>query len=90
MPLRPEAQARPSAVHALWCAICQIARKHAIDSCHLFQKYTQTSQNVFYNFCRSVGHDKRTYRSYELMMDITPTYRVQAEMRIIDQNAGMA
>ena len=89
MPLRPEAQAGPSVAPALWCAIYQVARKHATDNCHLLQKYTQTLQQLFCNFCRLVGQDKRTCRSYELMMDRTPTYRVQAETWPLDQNAGM-
>jgi hypothetical protein len=55
MPLRPEAQAGPSAGPALWCAICQVAGKHATDNCHLLQKYVQTPQQLFCNFCRSVG-----------------------------------
>jgi len=76
MPLRLEAQARPSVVPTLWCVICQIARKHATDNCHLLHKYMQTSQQLFYNFCRSMGHDERTCRTYDLMMDRTPTYRV--------------
>ena len=69
MPLKTEAQARPSVAPTLWCAICQIAGKHAIDNCHLVQKYMQTPKQLFYNFCRSMGHDKHTCRSYELMMD---------------------
>ena len=76
MPLRLEEQAGPSATPALWCMICQIGGKHVIDNYHLFQKYTQNSQQLFCNFCRSLGHDERTSRSYELMMDQTPTYRV--------------
>jgi len=79
MPLRPEAQAGLSMMLALWCAICQIGGKHATDYCHLLQKYTQTSQRLLCNFYRSVGHDERTCRSYDLMMDRTPTYRVQTE-----------
>lgn len=79
MSLRPQAQARPSAASALWCAICQIGGKHTTDNCHMLQKYTQTSQQLFCNFCRTVGHDERTCRSYELMMDRTHTYRVQTE-----------
>ena len=39
MPLRPEAQARPSAAPALWCTICQIGGKHATDNYHLLQNY---------------------------------------------------
>jgi len=40
MLLRPKAQAGPSAVPALWCAICQIGGKHTTDNSHLLQKYT--------------------------------------------------
>jgi len=76
MQLRSEAQVGPRAVSALWCVICQIAKEHAMDNCHLLQKYMQTSQQLFCNFCRLVGHVERTCRSYELMMDRTPTYRV--------------
>ena len=89
MPLRLEMQAGPSTTPALWSVICQIAGKHATDNCHLLHKYTQNSQQLFCNFCRLVGHDERTYRSYELMMDRTPTYRFQAETWPLDQNARM-
>lgn len=43
MSLRLEAQARPSMVPTLWCAICQIGGKHTTYNCHLLQKYTQKS-----------------------------------------------
>ena len=89
MPLRSEAQARPSATPALRCTICQIGGKHATNNYHLLQKYTQNSQQLFCNFCRLVGHDECTCRIYEPMMDQTPTYRVQAETQPLDQNAGM-
>ena len=89
MPLRPEAQEGPSMVRTLWCAICQIGGKYATYNCHLLQKHTQNSQQLFCNFCRSVGHDDHTCRSYELMMDLTPTCQVQVETWALDQNAGM-
>ena len=89
MPLRDEAQAGPSVVPTLGCEISQIGGKDTMDNCHLLQKYTQMSQQLFCNFYRSVGHDERTYKSYELMMDQTPAYRVQTEMRALNQNAGM-
>ena len=89
MLLRLEAQAGPSEVPALWCTIFQIGGKHAIDNYHLSQKYTQNSQQLFCNFCRSVGHDELTYMRYELMMDKNTTYRVHAESRPLDQNAEM-
>jgi len=86
MHLRQVAQVGPSTMATLSCAIFQIGGKHTIDDCHLLQKYMQNSQQLFYNFCRSVGHDECTYRSYELMMDQTPTYSVQAETQPLDQN----
>jgi len=90
MSLRLEAQAGPSAMLALWCAICKIEGKHAIDNYHLLQKYTQNSQQLFCNFCRLEGHDEHTCRTYELMMDKTPTYKVQVEMQPLDQKVGVA
>jgi len=76
---RPEAQVGPSVVPALWCVIYQIGGKNTTNNYHLLQKYTQMSQQLFYNFCRLVGHDECTCRSYELMMDQTPAHRVQTE-----------
>lgn len=35
MPLRPEAQAGPSARPALWCVIWKVTGKHARDNFHL-------------------------------------------------------
>ena len=76
MLVRPEVKARPSAKPTLWCAICQIGGNHTTNNYHLLQKYTQNLQQLFYNFCRSIRHDECTCRSYELMMDRTPTYIV--------------
>jgi len=76
MSLRPEAQARLRVGPELWCTICQVAGKHTIDNCHLLQTFIQTLQQQFYNFCRSISHDDCNCKSYELMMDKTPTYRV--------------
>ena len=33
MPLRPKAQVGPSATLDLWCTICQVVGKHAMDNC---------------------------------------------------------
>lgn len=79
MTLRLEAQASPSTGPMLWCAIYQVDGKHVIDNCHLLHKFVPTPQHLFCNFCQSVGHDERNFRSYELIMGITPTYRVQVE-----------
>ena len=89
MPLRLKSQARLSVEPTLWCAICQVASKHTTDNCHLLHKFVQTPQQLFCNFCKLVGNDEHNCRSYELTMDRKPTYRVQAERRLLDQRAGM-
>ena len=53
MPLRPKAQARPSAMPDLWCAIFQIVGKHATNNCHLLQKYTQNSKQLIQTLPRT-------------------------------------
>ena len=90
MLLRIEVQAGPSVAPALWCAIYQIGGKHTTDNCHLLQRYTQTPQQLFYNFCKSVGNAERTYCNYELMMDQTPAYMMQTKTRALDPDAGLA
>jgi len=40
IPLRPKAQEGPSVTPALWYAICQIGGNHAMNNCHMLQKYT--------------------------------------------------
>lgn len=78
IPLRVEAQTGPSAALALWCVIYQVGGKHTTNNCHLFC-----------NFCMSVGHDEKNCPSYELLMDRTPTYRMQTEMQGLDLAMGM-
>lgn len=78
MPLKLENIMGPCTRVPLWCAICQIVGKHTIDNCRLLQKFVQTRQQMFFTFCKSVGNDEQNCRSYELMMERTPTYRMQA------------
>lgn len=76
MPLRPEAQARPSTGPVVWCAIYQVAGKHVTNNCHLLQKFVQTRQQLFCNIYKSVGHDKRKCHSYELIMERMLVYQM--------------
>lgn len=89
IPLTPEAQAGSSATPTLRSAIFQIGGNHATYNCHLLQKYMKMSEKLFYNFCRSVDHDEHSSRSYEMMMNQTPSYRVQTKMQVLDQNESM-
>lgn len=79
VPLKLEDIARLSTGAVLWNAICQVIGKHATDNFHLLQNFIQTPQQLLCNFCKSVGHDECHYRSYELMMEIKTTYRMQEE-----------
>lgn len=63
----------------LWYVICQVGGKHVTDNCHLLQKYIQILQQLYCNFCRSVGHDERMCLSYDLMIERTPANRMQTE-----------
>lgn len=87
MPLRKEAAIGPSRRPTLWCAIYQVVGKHVTDNCHLLQNFLQTSQSLFYNFYKSVGHDENNCHSYELMMERTPTYQIKEETKPLDQGA---
>lgn len=78
----------PSTGVPLWCAIFQIDGKHATNHCHLLENFVQTPQQLFCTFCKSVGHNERNCRSYELMMEQTPTYRMQIENQPKDQGVG--
>ena len=71
----------------MWCAIVQIVGKHVTDNFHLLQKFVQTLQQLFYNFCQSVGHDECNFYRYELMMDKALAYRVQEKTLPLDQGA---
>ncbi len=63
----------------MWCAIFQVIGQHLIENCHILHKFVPTTKQLFCNFCKSVGHDERHCRSYELIMDKTHTYRMQVE-----------
>lgn len=74
MPIRLEAQVGPSIGPALWCTIYQVVGKHVKDNCHLLQKFVQTSQQLFYNFFKMMGHNERNCRIYKLMMERIPMH----------------
>lgn len=77
--LRPKAQAGLRTAPSHWCTIYQVGRKHNTNNYHLLQKFTESPQQLFFNFCRLVGRNEQEYRSYELLMDRTPAYRMRTE-----------
>lgn len=58
-----------------------------MNNFHLLQKYIQTPQQFSCDFCKSVDHDERQCCNYELMMERTPTYRMQVETQPLEQGA---
>lgn len=88
MLLKPENIAGPSTEVPLWCDICQIPKKNAIDNFHFLKKFVQTPQQLLFTFCKLVGHDEGNYQSYELKMERTPTYRMEAENWPHDQGVS--
>jgi len=61
-----------------------------MDNYHMLQNYVQTPQQLFRNFCRSIGYDEHNCKSYEFVMDRTLTYRFQAKTWPPNQSAGKA
>jgi len=79
IPLKLENTVGMTASVVLWCTIYQIIGKHTMENCHFLHKFVQTPQQLFYIFCKFVGHEVHNYRSYELMMKRNSKYRVHME-----------
>ena len=62
-----------------WCEICK-TQGHQPQQFPLLHKYVQTPKNLYYVFCKSVGHDEQDCWAYDLMLDRKhDVYRVQLE-----------
>jgi hypothetical protein len=45
-------------------------------------KYVQTPKNLYCTFCKSVAHDDRDYRAYDLMHERSrDVYKIQGEVQ---------
>jgi hypothetical protein len=46
------------------------------------QKYVQEPTNLYYTFCKYVGHDEKDCRAYDLMHErLRDTYIIQGEVQ---------
>jgi hypothetical protein len=53
---------------------------HHPTECPLLQKYQSTPKNLFCNFCKSVGHEEKDCRAFDLLRERTSDiYRIQEE-----------
>jgi hypothetical protein len=50
--------------------ICETWGHHP-TVCPLLHKYQTMPNNLFYNFCKSVGHDEKYYHEFNLMRECT-------------------
>jgi hypothetical protein len=55
-----------------WCEVCR--NKHRPGECYSMQKYVKTPTNLYCTFCKSIGHDDRDCRAYDLMHEVRDTY----------------
>jgi hypothetical protein len=47
------------------------------------QKYVQTPTNIYCTFCKSVGHDEKYRRDYDLMHErLRDSYKIQGELQL--------
>ena len=62
-----------------WCHICQ-SRGHYDEECVYLQKFVSTPANLFCKFCKSVGHEEKYCRAYQLLKEkIVDTYLMKNE-----------
>ena len=62
-----------------WCCICQ-SRGHRDEECVYLQKVVSMPTKLFFKFCRSVGHDEKDCRAYQLFEEKTiDTYLMKNE-----------
>jgi hypothetical protein len=62
-----------------WCEVCK--NRHR-PSEYYMQKYVQTHTNLYFKFCKSMGHDDRDCRAYDLMHERSrDIYKIQGEVQ---------
>jgi hypothetical protein len=63
-----------------WCEVCR--NRHHPRQCNYMQKYVQKPKNLYCMFCKSIGHDDRDCRAYDLMHERSINmYKVQGEVQ---------
>jgi hypothetical protein len=63
-----------------WCEVCR--NRHRPSECSYMKKYVQKPTNLYYTFCKLVGHDEKDYRAYDLLHERSiDTYRLQGKVQ---------
>jgi hypothetical protein len=59
-----------------WCKVCRM--RHHPGEFFYMKNYFQTPTNIYCTFYKSVGHDEKDCRAYDLLHEISKdTYRIQ-------------
>jgi hypothetical protein len=54
---------------------------HRPGECYYMKKYVQKPTNLYFKFCKSMGHDDRDCRAYDLMHERSrEIYNIQGEV----------
>ena len=53
-----------------WCRICQ-TRGHNLEEFLYLQNIVSTPTSLYCKFCKSVGHDEKDCREFQLLQDKT-------------------
>jgi hypothetical protein len=63
-----------------WCDVCR--NRHCPGECYYMQKYVQTPTNLYCTFYKSIGHDDRDCRAYDLIHErLRDIYTIQGEVQ---------
>jgi hypothetical protein len=73
----------PSTLKQVTLPLCEVCRnRHHPGECYYMKKYVQTPMNLYYTFYKSVGHDEKDYRTYDLLHEISrDIYKIQGEVQ---------
>jgi hypothetical protein len=61
------------------CEVCR--NKHRPGECYYMEKYVQTPINLYYTFCKSMGHDDMNCRACDIMHEsLIDIYKIQGKV----------
>jgi hypothetical protein len=67
-------------VNLPWCEVCK--NSHRPGECYYMRKYVQKPTNLYCTFFKSMGHDDRYCRAYDLMHERSrDIYKIQGEVQ---------
>jgi hypothetical protein len=63
-----------------WCEVCR--NRHHPGESYYMKKYVHTPTNLYCTFCKSMGHDEKDCRDYDILHERSrDKYSIQGEMQ---------